>query len=532
MADTPTGGSSRPAATPAGRTPSQRTPSERTSNPNASVHTPLDRTGPRELANSVRRGLSASGGRRNNAPTPHATAARRALEQRRTAMFTPGKNRRRSLREQHQTPMNILNQLAKRLAPSTQQVPAASSSPMVREPRLSLRPVAEREEEEEDDDDDYLEDEADVEEEDDDDEELPAPPRLSLALQEDEDDTIELRPPRLSVLPDDNFTNYTVGSVELPREQPKSRYSRGSLGSVRRSDYFDPNEQTVEISGRQSDFFPGSLLENLQGRAEDNAAAFERFDNDATMRTLGRESEFTLGVPPDMADQTTFMLSEPGGDAPPTSPFPGDSAAAAAARTGGDTTRGNISFIPDISAAGEDLPAFGDDDDDDDHRERETFDDIEPTGRQDREEQEEEEDAESGRRRVSALTHGETFISEGEDSDPADATARQQDTSRLSLVGGPAPARRGPKPKKKVKRISRHGAEYPPLPAPFVRRVAHRAVQSSGLSNHRISSDVLAALTQASEWFFEQLGDDLGAYADHAKRTVIEESDVLTLMKR
>lgn len=243
------------------------------------------------------------------------------------------------------------------------------------------------------------------------------------------------------------------------------------------------------------------------------------------MRTIGRESELTMGVPADMGDQTTFMFSEPGGDAPATSPLPGASATAADARTG-DTTVGNISFIPENPDVG-DVPQFGDDDDDDDrHYEREEFDYNEPTVRQDQQEH----DAEAGRRRVSALADQETFISEGEDSDPADATLRQQDISMMT--DRPGPARRGPKPKKKHKRISRHGEEYPPLPPAFVRRVAHRAVQTSGLSNHRISSDVLAALTQASEWFFEQLGDDLGAYAEHAKRTVIEESDVLTLMKR
>jgi hypothetical protein len=37
---------------------------------------------------------------------------------------------------------------------------------------------------------------------------------------------------------------------------------------------------------------------------------------------------------------------------------------------------------------------------------------------------------------------------------------------------------------------------------------------------------------QASDWFFEQLGEDLQAYAKHAGRKTIDESDVLTLMKR
>ncbi|KAJ6786717.1 hypothetical protein PWT90_08975 [Aphanocladium album] len=520
MADTPTGGRDRPARTPAGRTPSQRTPSGRIGNADSSVHTPLDRTGPRDLANSVRRGLSASGRKNNNAPTPHATAARRALEQRRTAMFTPGKNRRRSLREQHQTPMNILNMLAKRLAPSTQQV-VTSSSPAERGDQSTLAPIGEYEDS--GDEEDYMDD-VEGSYGDDDDEELPEPPRLSLNLQEDDEDTTELRPPRLSEIPDDN---YTVGSPELPRERPGTRYSRASFGSIRDNDVFDPNEPTVDMTGRPSDFFPGSLLDDLRDRAENNAQALERIDADVTMQTVGRPSEFTIGVPADIGDQTTFMFSEPGGDAPATSPAPGGSATAASQRTRTDTTAGNISFIPQ-DPEDEDLPQFpGDEDDDVDHREQEIIDYNEPTTRHDRED---DEDPEAGRRRASALADQETFISEGEDSDPVDVTLPPQDTSMA--LGRPAPARRGPKPKKKQKRVSRHGAEYPPIPPAFVRRVAHRAVQTSGLSNHRISSDVLAALSQASDWFFEQLGDDLGAYADHANRTVIEESDVLTLMKR
>lgn len=96
-----------------------------------------------------------------------------------------------------------------------------------------------------------------------------------------------------------------------------------------------------------------------------------------------------------------------------------------------------------------------------------------------------------------------------------------------------APERkRGRKPQKKTKKISRHGIEYPSLPPAFVKRVAQTSLQSSGLGSSKISADTLTALTQASEWFFEQLGDDLGAYSNHAKRKTIEESDVVTLMRR
>jgi histone H3/H4 len=94
------------------------------------------------------------------------------------------------------------------------------------------------------------------------------------------------------------------------------------------------------------------------------------------------------------------------------------------------------------------------------------------------------------------------------------------------------PTRREAMPPRKKNRISRHGIEYPSLPPAFVKRVAQTALQSSGLSNPRISADTLTALTQASDWFFEQLGDDLGAYANHAKRKTVEESDVVTLMRR
>lgn len=88
------------------------------------------------------------------------------------------------------------------------------------------------------------------------------------------------------------------------------------------------------------------------------------------------------------------------------------------------------------------------------------------------------------------------------------------------------------RPRKKKARISRHNIEYPQLPAAFVRQVAHTAMQTTGFVNQRISADTLEALTQASDWYFEQLGDDLAAYANHANRRTIEERDVITLMNR
>jgi hypothetical protein len=42
----------------------------------------------------------------------------------------------------------------------------------------------------------------------------------------------------------------------------------------------------------------------------------------------------------------------------------------------------------------------------------------------------------------------------------------------------------------------------------------------------------VAALVQTTDDFFEQMGEDLAAYAQHAGRRGIEEADVLALMRR
>lgn len=233
-----------PAITP---TPSRRALSDEPPSSRPSLRTPLDRSASRNLLASIRRGTSASGARRangnNNAPTPHAKAARQALNQRRNALFTPGKNRRRSLMEQRETPMGLLRNLSRALAPKSKPV-ATSSSP--HEQPSSIAPIHE---------------------EDDDDELSIDRPRLSLPL---EDQDSDLQPPRSSGLEEEN---YTVQSIELPRralsEQQGPRLSRGSFGDARISDFFDPgnNDPTVD-AGRHSDFFPG-FLEDLRAGAGD-----------------------------------------------------------------------------------------------------------------------------------------------------------------------------------------------------------------------------------------------------------------------
>lgn len=85
--------------------------------------------------------------------------------------------------------------------------------------------------------------------------------------------------------------------------------------------------------------------------------------------------------------------------------------------------------------------------------------------------------------------------------------------------------------RKKGKKISRHGIEYPSLPPSVVKRLATTCAKTAG-SKGKISPDTLDAIMQATDWFFEQLGDDLSAYAKHAGRKTIDESDMITLMRR
>ncbi|KAJ4259680.1 hypothetical protein NW762_007610 [Fusarium torreyae] len=462
-----------PARTPS-RTPNRRAISAEPYSARASVHTPLDRTDARDLRASLRRGTPASAGR-SNAPTPHAKAARRALDQRRTAMFTPGKNRRRSLMQQRETPLDVLRTLGRVLAPTSRPIQSSSSSSPGT--KSSASPEQQEPSNMYDDDDD------------DDDDLLTRPPRLSLPMDDDASSmSSDLPPPRLSQIDEDNFTeNFTVQSIEMPRRYETSRLSRGSFGSVRESD-FPPTDDDI---GQQSDFFP-NFLEDLQARAGEDGLSLEQFDADQTRRmTEGRGSDFNLEMP-DVPDERTevFQMSDPADGIQQTSPIVDQSVAEARGAEAQDPAP-DVVLGSDSDPGGADFPMEGwgnyDDGGVDDH----------------------------------------SSINE-----PLEPVAEPTTTATVHHIPADDRLPRGLKANKKRKRISQHGIEYPALPPAFVKRVAQTALQSSGLSNQRLSAETLDALIQSSEWFFEQLGDDLGAYADHAKRKTIEESDVFTLMKR
>lgn len=237
-------------------------------------------------------------------------------------------------------------------------------------------------------------------------------------------------------------------------------------------------------------------------------------DADPTRRsTLGGMSDFGLEMPEGLDGQTTFMMSEPGVDVDPASPL-GEQPGAG----GGE----HLSPVDEQVAAGDEGPmppiedqAAAQDEAAEDFPEPEPFDDI-----SDREPLED----------ISERSDEDGIAMDEPTERTADVEVTEPQTSRRPQAK--RDARDAVPLRKKRRLISRHGIEYPSLPPAFVKRVAQTALQSSGLSNPRITADTLNALTQASEWYFEQLGDDLGAYAHHAKRKTVEEGDVATLMRR
>ncbi|KAI1351085.1 centromere kinetochore component CENP-T-domain-containing protein [Xylaria sp. FL0043] len=419
---------------------------------------------PRLLATPNRRGVSgepASGrpsasARRNNVATPHARAAIRAMDQRRAALFTPGRTRRRSLREQRETPRDLLRNLSRVLAP-TSKVVSSSSSPESpgRDGNSTLPSFAE--EEDIDDDDDFP-----IER-----------PRFSLPLGPEEDDDDDLKPPRLSGLEEDN---YTMQSIELPRRAVTENTIRSSLGSMRYSDYMGPDIQSDDV-GIDSGFFPPPALEDSAEVVMEEPAVIERLDADEARRqTIGGDSVFGAIEIPDVENESTFMM------APVQSPVRDPTVTEGLEGLGSDNGPMN---------------GVDEDDDDDDH--------------------------------VNEPMDMPDFDIEDESDIAPENMNTVEETTTLSRTA--TLARNKGMKRKKGKKISRYGIEYPSLPVGVVKRLATTCAKTAG-SKGKISPDTLDAIMQATDWFFEQLGDDLSAYAKHAGRKTIDESDMITLMRR
>ncbi|ERF76818.1 hypothetical protein EPUS_07998 [Endocarpon pusillum Z07020] len=126
-----------------------------------------------------------------------------------------------------------------------------------------------------------------------------------------------------------------------------------------------------------------------------------------------------------------------------------------------------------------------------------------------------------------------------EETGPADSSRQFPDpmpqhspetTRQLTEIEAAAPTRA---PRRKKLKLTRKGHTVPALPSSLIKRVAIDSMTRIGKKKPVISRESLTALEQASEWFFEQVGMDLEAYSNHAKRRKrIDDTDVLTLMRR
>lgn len=379
---------------------------------------------------------------------------------------TPGRNRRRSMRDQRETPRDVLRALSKTLAPKSKAISSTSSSSSPREDptgsgararsraggRRSRRGQVVIPEDPNDSDDEFPIDR----------------PRFSLPIDEDADSDGDLpRPPRSSGL-EDLEDNYTMQSIEMPRRATiglsQGRYSmRMSMG--------DPPSDDGGDGGFDSAFFPTVNWDEGTGDGVggDGDATLERIDDEGGRRdtTLGgRISDFgAIDFTLDAGDQSTVMMAP------------------------------QVESSPEREDFSPENEPFG-------------FDDELPPLEEDMEVDNAPRDIGGGH--------------DDEDMELGDVTTKSMIARQMTK------ASKHGRLKKAGKKISRHGIEYPSLPSNVVKRLAQRFA-----GKLKLSPDTLNVIMQASDWFFEQLGDDLRAYANHAKgRTTINESDMLTLMRR
>lgn len=324
-------------------------------------------------------------------------------------------------------------------------------------------------------------------------------PRFSLPIDEDADSDDDLpRPPRSSGL-EDLEDNYTMQSIEMPRRAtlgPQPRYS------IRMSDYGPLNDPQSDNDDATDAFFPrlnwnDDIGTDDTGVSGGDDATIERVDDEGARRDMigGRISDFgAIDFNLDAADQSTVML------APQVESSPARGGLSSPAREELSSPR-NEGFSPENEPFG-----FDDNDDNDVGL---------PPANDDNDDDNEMMDVEGGEDEPLR----DVTIGDDEDIEDADASTETVIIRQASRVES--------RVKKPGKRISRYGIQYPSLPTSVVKRLAQRFAGKS-----KLSPDTLNAIMQASDWFFEQLGDDLQAYAHHANRETINETDMLTLMRR
>lgn len=340
---------------------------------------------------------------------------------------------------------------------------------------------------------------------------MPAP-RLSMPLENmyDDDDSFHSAPPRQSLLPDlpDDVDGGTVQSLEFGRraisEDP--RFMFGGRQSERFGDLSELGavEEEYEVDGtfinrRADGLFDPAIDEALDGDETTIQAL--------TGRRNGRPSDVNLGVFGDGEDDTeepTFRFMIPERMRVPTQ------------ENGQRNQDEQEEDEQQLDGESLDLPDDYDLPDSDDQDET-----------------------------TAALNGGdptETSGMLGWESDPpadddAELTAYREEESaidRSRQTKSPEQASvaqlKGAR-KSKEYMVSEHGIGFPSFPTAPVKKLALSFMKSQG-GKAQLNKETLDALVRTTNDFFEQISIDLAAYAKHGQRKMIEESDVIALMKR
>ena len=317
-------------------------------------------------------------------------------------------------------------------------------------------------------------------------------PHLSLPIDREDGDGDEsdiLEPPHSSRLWEDP-QNFTTQSIELGRRAVSEQLRRSSLGTIAMSDALgDPDGMGTPEVMIDSGFFPPRDIVGAAS-AQMPPTSEPRYDADGmagvTGNTMvGQEQEGDLGhgrVEGGNANETTVMLTAQMRDSP--------------------------SRMPGLPSEGED-----------DEPMEMGFDGSDGGGGFDYDDDRDEGDAPI----PSPLGHGMEDLYQADPDANAVAITSNRPQQKTEAATGK---------KHKQINLSRHGIRYPSLPAAVIKRLVTIFAKQGGVANAKPSPEVLAQVTRASDMFFQQMGDDLGAYAEHAGRKTIDESDVITLMKR
>ncbi|PWY82256.1 hypothetical protein BO70DRAFT_362178 [Aspergillus heteromorphus CBS 117.55] len=387
---------------------------------------------------------------RRGAGAPSTPYRVQAMQQRRAAN-TPARDRRRSGRVQRETTFDILQNLGRALAPTSQVI---RSSPQVQpEPEPVPEPVLDEIEE--------LDNEP----------EIPRP-RLSLPLDdvEEVDEEPEMRPPRLSLAFEEEDITHT--SIEYPRRAAGDEKGRLSMMGPRMSEIGDG---TRLESDSEDDDDTGIVRDGHGDEGDDTMISQGEFDKGGETEDLGRFNfDFNFPSPPppgDDLDQDVPLGDDEGFELPVDVDLPLDTL-----DTGvGSDDDGSVSIAAGDFNAGD----FG--------------------------------------MQSPLPEHEPMAMSESQSPGLVGGGLREEDRF---VTGG------------KQKKLSRHGIPVPNMPAGVVKKLATRFARARNGSKAKMSKETLAAIEQASSWFFEQASDDLAAYSKHAGRKTIDESDVATLMRR